>query len=494
MSLQFIRNVGRSGSYHNDDDDWSDGNSSISDRDTTEVALKEGSFRAAPMTSGKRVAIDGNSKTMGTMVAKTSDNRLPRNLSTEQLFRSASTSLTYVNTVSGSHRWKIMGVAGLDFSLGACTRSSTFAVDGESFFLELYPGGSGFGSGKERTSPGVYMFYEGEKEFVHARISMYLIRSGRRVQFSGLTTKIKRTVSPTEQRWAYGDSIRRESLTDPSCGFLAPDGSVTIEVDVAVYDQPVSVCSQEIMLPNSTLSSDLGSLLVSGKFSDIRIVAEMNAADQTISSATTTDQPSTPSPNGTPGTPSPTVSSTNPKTPNVTPSPILAHKSILSARCPYFSQLLDAQPPLSQSLSVPNSTQTTLRHLVEYIYSEQINQKTLEEEGENLLKLAHSCGIKRLEVICEKFLISQLSVSNAVDLLMLAQDVPAVGLKEGCLEFISNHSSEVMALQSWSKLVSSQPSLVAELFANVTGARKRNRSDSFGDTRKRGSPWEASGM
>jgi len=98
MSLQFIRNVGRSGSYHNDDDDWSDGNSSISDRDTTEVALKEGSFRAAPMTSGKRVAIDGNSKTMGTMVAKTSDNRLPRNLSTEQLFRSASTSLTYVNT------------------------------------------------------------------------------------------------------------------------------------------------------------------------------------------------------------------------------------------------------------------------------------------------------------------------------------------------------------------------------------------------------------
>jgi len=59
---------------------------------------------------------------------------------------------------------------------------------------------------------------------------MYLIRSGRRVQFSGLTTKIKRTVSPTEQRWAYGDSIRRESLTDPSCGFLAPDGSVTIEV------------------------------------------------------------------------------------------------------------------------------------------------------------------------------------------------------------------------------------------------------------------------
>lgn len=401
---------------------------------------------------------------------------LPRNLSSEQLFRSASHSLTYVNTVSGSHRWKIMGVNGLDFSLGACTRSSSFAVDGESFFLELYPGGSGFGSGKELTSPGVYMFYEGEKDFVYARISMYLIRNGRRVQFSGLTTKIKRTSKPAEQRWAYGDSIRRESLTDPSCGFLAPDGSVTIEVDVAVYDQPISVCSQDMTLPNSTLSQDLGSLLESGKFSDVQILA----SEPTLHSEGGEVEGDTTSSPKTPSTPSP--QSTTPT--SLTPSPIHAHKSILSARCPYFSKLLDAAPPLSASISIPNSTESTLRHLVEYIYSEQISQKTLECDGERLLKLANECGIKRLVIICEKFLMSQLSVHNAVDLLMLAQEVPAVGLKEGCIEFISNRSSEVMAHQSWSKFVASQPSLVAELFANVTGARKRNRPDSFSGSDK----------
>ncbi|GMI47888.1 hypothetical protein TrCOL_g4170 [Triparma columacea] len=399
---------------------------------------------------------------------------LRRSMSSEQLFCSASTSLTYVNTVSGSHRWKIMGVAGLDFSQGACTRSSSFTVDGESFFLELYPGGSGFGTGKELNSPGVYMFYEGEKEFVYARISMFLIRNGRRVQFSGLTTKIKQTAQPASQRWAYGDSIRRESLTDPSCGFLAPDGSVTIEVDVAVYDQPVSVCSQDMTLPKETLSEDLGGLLESGKFSDVRVLAgeggagEGDNTDTTAEGSRDTEASSTEEEE-----PSPQSASAAPTT------PILAHKSILSARCPYFSQLLDAQSPLSPSLTVPNATAQTLRYLIAYIYSEQISQKTLEKEGPQLLRLANECGIKRLVIICEKFLLTQLSVHNAVDLLMLAQEVPAVGLKEGCLEFISNRSSEVMALQSWSKFVASNPELVAELFANVTGARKRNRSDSF---------------
>ena len=81
---------------------------------------------------------------------------------------------------------------------------------------------------------------------------------------------MKSSAAPGE-RHAYGDCFKWSYITDPAAGFISDDGSLTIEVDVCVFDTPVSINGPEIKLPPETMSEDLGQLFASEKFADVEI-------------------------------------------------------------------------------------------------------------------------------------------------------------------------------------------------------------------------------
>ncbi len=401
-------------------------------------------------------------------------NSMKRTESMDALYRHSTTSLTLVNTVSGSHRWTIKGVSGLDHTPGASTRSNPFSLCGETWIMELFPGGSGFGSGSERSSPGIYVYLKSNKPTLNAKLSLYLIRAGRRVKFSNLITKVRSTMSDNEgERWAYGDPVPKEVLSDLSLGFIASDGSITIDFDAVVYSPPRSVRGADITLPPSRSAEELRTLWKSSKYADVKIYL-----DGVVS--TSRDG----------GVPNPlrrfsvdindVVSGREPDSPPPTPpphpqhqGPFLAHKCILSARCAYFSEILTD----SNEIRLVDLNRDAFHVFLEYLYTDQISEAALKVLAKDLLEMGKKFGVERLTSICEGYLLSEVNASNAADHLMFAERNSATNLKDGCLDFISSHSSAVMKSSSWTKLVDTTPDLLAELFANATGARKRSRTE-----------------
>ncbi|GMH98823.1 hypothetical protein TrST_g13132 [Triparma strigata] len=99
------------------------------------------------------------------------------------------------------------------------------------------------------------------------------------------------------------------------------------------------------------------------------------------------------------------------------------------------------------------------------------------EEWRGVYECARKFGVEDLRWEVTSFIMKDLNVDNAADVLVWAEKKSEVQVKERCLEFISCNSSKVMEGLGWRKLVEEKPDLVAELFANATGARKRMRSN-----------------
>ena len=144
------------------------------------------------------------------------------------------------------------------------------------------------------------------------------------------------------QRHAYGDCFKWSYITDPAAGFVSEDGSLTIEVDVCVYDTPVSINGPEIQLPPSTMSEDLAKLLASGNFTDVEIRCSTPSSLSDTHPNLQAQAETPPNLTSSPSTTSPTENRSSDDDRSVLPPPlasppasssvpvsVMAHKSIL---------------------------------------------------------------------------------------------------------------------------------------------------------------------
>jgi speckle-type POZ protein len=150
-----------------------------------------------------------------------------------------------------------------------------------------------------------------------------------------------------------------------------------------------------------------------------------------------------------------------------------AHRLVLCARSPVFAAQLDAGPLQADASAVPvppDITPHTLRRLLEFIYTDELEPAS-PEEATHLLNAADHYGMQRLFAICERALCVAVAVENAAETLTLAEQHGAAALKDAALRFVAANPVAVMATPGWTHLQSSRPVLITEaMHTMATGA------------------------
>ena len=119
-------------------------------------------------------------------------------------------------------------------------------------------------------------------------------------------------------------------------------------------------------------------------------------------------------------------------------------------------------------------TPATLRRLLEFVYSDELEPASPEEAGalptpsclkrvrllrlrtlaqaQHLLNASDHYALPRLRAICERTLISGLKVTNAAHTLALADQRGALSLKVAALRFVAANAVAVMKTDGWAHL------------------------------------------
>jgi speckle-type POZ protein len=150
-----------------------------------------------------------------------------------------------------------------------------------------------------------------------------------------------------------------------------------------------------------------------------------------------------------------------------------AHSLLLCARSPVFAAQL-AEGPLRADASAvpvpPEITPHTLRRLLHFLYTDELEPVSA-EEASHLLNAADHYNVPRLFAICERTLCSALAIDTVATTLTLADQHGATALKHAALRFLVANAVAVMATLGWAHLASARPLLMGEaLHTLATGA------------------------
>jgi speckle-type POZ protein len=138
-----------------------------------------------------------------------------------------------------------------------------------------------------------------------------------------------------------------------------------------------------------------------------------------------------------------------------------AHSAIVASSSPAVAQMLKdtskKENPV-QLIVIKDVEPNAFRQVLRYMYTGV--EPDFQEMAEPLLKAAHTFQMKSLKEECEHVLISQLTVENAVDSLLLARELSAGKLLESSLQCIAQHKDSVCEGFHWKRLIKQNPDLL----------------------------------
>lgn len=151
-----------------------------------------------------------------------------------------------------------------------------------------------------------------------------------------------------------------------------------------------------------------------------------------------------------------------------------AHKAVLSARSPVFNAMFEIEMLENREnlIRIEDFSKEVVEELLKFIYSGKVNN--LAKVAKDLLSAADKYELPQLSELCEQFLMSDLSVESAPEILVLSHLHKAVKLKSVVVDFIITNRKEVMKTENWN-LIRKQSDLMEELFKALS-----NQFDKFG--------------
>jgi hypothetical protein len=123
---------------------------------------------------------------------------------------------------------------------------------------------------------------------------------------------------------------------------------------------------------------------------------------------------------------------------------INAHKIILSTRSEWFKAMLanNMCEANMRTITVKDIAFDTLSLLIEYLYTDSV---TIDESNVvDLFIAADKFQVKRLQAICENFLIKNIDEDNIIQVFELADRVNATQLRTFCVNWILSNFGEVL--------------------------------------------------
>ena len=229
--------------------------------------------------------------------------------------------------------------------------------------------------------------------------------------------KVRHFKAGTE--WGIGDFIQRKHLLKEANKFLPQDKlTVHCEVTEIVGDgAPVHVTGKySVRVSECSLAGDFRSLLEEGLLSDVTLVNVKSKKE------------------------------------------FEAHKAILSIRSPVFKRMFqhEMKEKATNRVEIEDTEDQVLHEMLTFIYTGKapniVSMTGTQVLIEGLFSIAEKYEVCRLKEMCAEAMCKNLSSSNAVNTLLLADKYSSHQLREACIEFIVGHASQVMATQEWKDL------------------------------------------
>ncbi|KAF6213115.1 hypothetical protein GE061_010830 [Apolygus lucorum] len=129
----------------------------------------------------------------------------------------------------------------------------------------------------------------------------------------------------------------------------------------------------------------------------------------------------------------------------------LVHKAIVAARCPTIASKI-SDGAFEIVFDDDNLEPDVFGNVLTFIYTGIIDDESLAEKGEKLLKAADILKLEKLKSRAEVALLSSLSPSNATIRLMLAYECNCELMKEPILKMVKQHKKQVQVSPDWESL------------------------------------------
>ncbi|XP_058798952.1 uncharacterized protein LOC131668632 [Phymastichus coffea] len=142
---------------------------------------------------------------------------------------------------------------------------------------------------------------------------------------------------------------------------------------------------------------------------------------------------------------------------------INAHKVVLISKSDVFANLFSMDiPVLSPDIvNVKDIDYEVLYEAIRFVYTGKLN--IIEKYAMKLLNLADRFKLVGLKIRCEQFLSNNLSVANAVELYLTAEDYDLTDLKKEVKHFIALNIRDFIDLPDFQKLSKLYPKVVVEI-------------------------------
>ncbi|XP_078182508.1 BTB/POZ and MATH domain-containing protein 2-like [Carex rostrata] len=308
--------------------------------------------------------------------------------------------------ITGSHLFKIYGYSLIKgIGMGKPIKSDIFTVGGYNWIIVFYPDGK---TNDDKEYISIYLQLESEATDVKARTTLTIL------QQNGATSNLshimpvktfKSTSDTYYESWGYSQFAKK---TEFEASDHLKDDTFTVKCIVSVLKGTKLEVTNPygIIVPPSNLNQNLANLLESGNGADITFVVKGER--------------------------------------------FKAHRWMLAARSAVFNAELFGcmKEKWADTITVDDIEATVFKSMLYFIYSDSLPDfEGCDDDGEkenmrlmaqHLLVAADRYQLERLRLMSEDSLCKNLSVSNAANTLILAEQHNCSQLKAKCLKFMSS--------------------------------------------------------
>ncbi|XP_021751766.1 BTB/POZ and MATH domain-containing protein 1-like [Chenopodium quinoa] len=359
------------------------------------------------------------------------------------------TSTAKMDTVNGSHEFKINGYAlSKGMGSGKYIASDTFMVGGYLWAIYFYPDGKS--PEDNATYVSLFIALASEGTDVRALFELKLEdQSGRgrhkvHSHFGRTLESGPYTLKYRGSMWGYKRFYKRTSLEQSD--YLKDDCLLIRCIVGVVKTQTEGPKLYRIPMPPSDMGQQFGQLLETKRGTDVNFEVDGEV--------------------------------------------FAAHKLVLAARSPVFrAQLFGPMKDKStKCIIVEDIEAPVFKALLHFIYWDDLPDMQelagLNSKGastlmaQHLLAAADRYGLERLKLLCEATLCEDVAINNAATTLALAEQHHCSHLKSVCLKFVASRENlrAVMQTEGFEYLKLSCPSVISELLQFVAKVSEHSMS------------------
>ncbi|XP_033226973.1 speckle-type POZ protein B-like [Belonocnema kinseyi] len=150
---------------------------------------------------------------------------------------------------------------------------------------------------------------------------------------------------------------------------------------------------------------------------------------------------------------------------NVQETVFKVRKAVLAARCPVFWAMFKPDMRMKEEIEsvveIKNIKPKVFREVLRYMYTGEI--ESADETVIEILIAADEYILEGLKIICENTLYEIIKARNAMNILVVADQLEMSALKQQVLKFIKNNLADVMKSKSWDEVLVSHVDLATEI-------------------------------